>query len=58
MKILIPVLVFILLFLISGCTEKLVYIKTPCPQMQTWEVEPLGNINYEVIYEEENNTSR
>ena len=45
-------------YLFSGCAEKIVYVKTPCPQMQTWEVEPLGNINYEVIYEEENNTSR
>jgi len=56
MKILILASVLTLLTF-SGCTEKIVYVKTPCPKMQTWEVEPLGNINYEVI-DNEANTSK
>lgn len=39
-------------FLLIGCSEKVVYIKTPCPKLQIWEVEPLDeNITYEVFYE-------
>lgn len=49
----------ILSFLISGCCEPEVrYIKTPCPKLQTWEVDTVdGNITYEV-YEDENGKSK
>ena len=43
---------FILSFLISGCSERIVYIKTPCPSLTVWEVAPLDvNITYEVYDE-------
>ena len=42
-------------YLFSGCTEKIVYVKTPCPQLQTWEVQGLDNIEYEVY--DENGTN-
>jgi hypothetical protein len=43
----------ILSSLISGCGEPEVrYIKTPCPEMQTWKVAPLdANVTYEVYDE-------
>ena len=53
MKRYLVLLVFILSLLISGCGEKIVYIKTPCPKLQTWDVKPLDeNITYEVINED------
>lgn len=55
MKKYLAVLVFTLSVLISGCSlvePEVVYIKTPCPKLQTWEVEPLDeNITYEVYDE-------
>jgi len=43
------------MFVINGCglfEPEIVYIKTPCVQLQTWEVEPLDeNITYEVYYD-------
>jgi hypothetical protein len=42
-------------YLFSGCTEKIVYIKTPCPTLPTWYVEPLTDIEYEVY--DENGTN-
>ena len=42
----------ITLSLFSGCTEKIVYIEVPCPQLQTWEVDGLDGIEYEVINED------
>lgn len=46
-------LVFILLLSNNGCTRKeIVYIQTPCPKLQEWNVEPLDmNITYEVYDE-------
>lgn len=47
---------FTLSLLISGCSlcePEVVYIKTKCATLQTWEVEPLDeNITYEVYIEE------
>lgn len=53
MKKYLAVLAFTLSILISGCTQKeIVYVQTPCPKMQLWEVEPLDeNITYEVYYD-------
>jgi len=43
---------FILSFLISGCSEKTVYINPPGPSLTTWDVKPLdSNITYEVYDE-------
>ncbi len=42
----------ILLFLINGCSEKIVYIKTPCPKLHNWIVKPLDlNVTYKVYDE-------
>jgi len=52
MKLYPAILVFTLLFLISGCAEKIVYVKTPCPKLQTWDVNASDlNLTYEVYYE-------
>lgn len=57
MKIYLAILGFTLSILMSGCSflepePKVVYIKTPCAELQTWEVKPLDeNITYEVYYE-------
>ena len=52
MKKYLAVSVFTLSFLISGCSEKIVYVKTPCPQLQTWDVNITDfNLTYEVFYE-------
>lgn len=57
MKKYLAVLGFTLSLLISGCSlfpePEIVYIKTPCAKLQTWEVEPLdGNLTYEVFNED------
>ena len=39
----------------NGCTPKTIYIKSKCPQLQTWEVQGLDNIEYEVY--DENGTN-
>ncbi len=53
MKRYLAVLGFTLSLLINGCGEPdIIYIHTPCPDLQTWYVQPLdANITYEVYDE-------
>lgn len=42
------VLVFITFFL-NNCGEpEIKYVKTPCPKLTTWKVEPLTGVQYEI----------
>jgi hypothetical protein len=42
----------ITLFLFSGCSEKVkyIYIKTPCPQLQTYEVNVTKDKHFSIHY--------
>ena len=42
----------ITLFLFSGCSEKVkyIYIKTPCPQLQTYEVNTTKDKHFTIHY--------
>ena len=46
-KLTLPLVLSILLSF-SGCSEQYIYVKE-CPQLQTFEVEKMDNISYEVI---------
>lgn len=49
MRLLMIILALTLSIFLSGCSEKIVYIKTPCPTLQTWEVQPLDiNLTYDI----------
>jgi len=46
-RLMLPLVLFTLLSF-SGCSEQYVYVKE-CPQLQTFEVEKMESLSYEVI---------